>query len=66
MAKTKASSLDKSGSTSKNVTEKIEKLYSKKRSVPSLDKSGSASKTEPERTEKQDSGKIRKIILCKR
>ena len=57
MAQTKVPSLDKSGSASKTVTEKIEKLDIKKISVPSLDKSGSASNTETERTEKQDSKK---------
>ena len=57
MAQTKVPSLDKSGSASKTVTEKTEKLDSKKRSVPSLDKSGSALKTETEQTEKQDSKK---------
>ena len=58
MAQTKVTSLDKSGSASKNVTEKTEKLDGKKISVPSLDKSESASKTETERTEKHDSKKI--------
>ena len=62
MAQTKVPSLDKSGSASKTVTEKTEKLDSKKRSVPSLDKSGSASKTETERTEKHDSKNICTII----
>ena len=57
MAQTKVPSLDKSGSVSKTVTEKTEKLDGKKRSVPSLDKSGPASKTETERTEKHDSKK---------
>ena len=57
ISKTKVPSEDKQGSAS-TVTEKIEKLDSKKRSVPSLDKSGNASKTETERTEKQDSKKI--------
>ena len=46
MTQTKVPSLDKSGYASKTVTEKTEKLDSKKRSVTSLDKSGSASKTE--------------------
>ena len=56
MAHTKVHSLDKT------VTEKIEKLESKKISVPSLDKSGSASKTETERKEKQVIKKIHTII----
>ena len=66
MAQTKVPSLDKLGSASKNVTERTEKLDSKKRSVTSLDKSGSYSKTETERTDKQDSKKkIRTIIHFK-
>ena len=58
MAHTKVSSLDKLGSASKTVTEKKEKLYSKKRSILSLDKSESAPDTETERTEKKDSKEI--------
>ena len=58
MAQTRVPSLDKSGSASKTVIEKTEKLDSKKISVPSLGKSGSASKTETERTEKHDGKKI--------
>ena len=57
MAQTKVPSLDKSGSASKTVTEKREKLDGKKRSVPSLDKSGSAS-NKTELTEKQYIKKI--------
>ena len=57
MAQTKVPSLDKSGSASKTVTERTEKLDSKKRSVPSLDKSGYDTQTEIERTEEQDSKK---------
>ena len=57
MAQTKVPSLDKSGSASKTVIEKTDKLDSKKISVPSLDQSGSASKTEKVRTEKYDSKK---------
>ena len=50
MAQTKVPSLDKSGSASKTVTGKTDKIDIEKRAVPPLDESGSASKTETERT----------------